>query len=123
MPTKKKTSKKKKPVRIPYHRKPENLSPEEWQIALRKQFAADNQFQIQRLGEHPLYTDFSVYNPTSENTYKVAIRSSPEEIAGGDNQNFCTCYDFKTNGLGTCKHIEAVLGTLYRNTHLRNTIS
>ena len=30
-------------------------------------------------------------------------------IGGSDSQwNYCSCYDFKTSQLGTCKHMEAV---------------
>jgi len=116
--TKKKSAKKKAP-RVPYHKKPENLSPRAWQTALRKQFAADNDFEIENRGEHPVYSDFSVYNPASRSTYKVAIRSSPKEMNEGENNNFCACYDFKTNQLGTCKHLEATLRKLWRNTRLR----
>ena len=117
-PAKKKPAKKKAP-RVPYHKKPENLSPRAWQTALRKQFAADNDFEIENRGEHPVYSDFTVYNPASKSTYKVAIRSSPKEMDEGQNDNFCACYDFKTNQLGTCKHMEATLRKLWRNTRLR----
>ena len=88
---------------IPYHRKPHNMSLEAWQIALRKQFVTDKPFAIKRLDGHPVFTDYSVYNPVTKNTYKVAIRNNDQVM------NFCTCLDFKTNHLGTCKHIEAVL--------------
>ena len=116
---KKKKPAKKKAPRIPYHKRPENLSPRDWQTALRKQFAADNVFEIENRGEHPVYSDFSVYNPSSKSTYKVAIRSSPKDMDEGENNNFCACYDFKTNQLGTCKHLEATLRKLWRNTRLR----
>ncbi len=118
-PRKKKKITKKKATRVPYHKKPENLTPRDWQTALRKQFAADNVFEIENRGEHPVYSDFTVYNPTSQSTYKVAIRSSPKEMDEGENNNFCACYDFKTNQLGTCKHLEATLRKLWRNTRLR----
>jgi len=36
-------------------------------------------------------------------TYAVEIR----DVAG--RQFACTCQDFRKNGLGTCKHVEAVL--------------
>ena len=116
---KKKKATKKKAPRVPYHKKPENLTPRDWQTALRKQFAADNVFEIENRGDHPIYSDFTVYNPTSNSTYKVAIRSSPKEMDEGENGNFCACYDFKTNQLGTCKHLEATLRKLWRNTRLR----
>ncbi len=92
---------------------------EAWQAALRKQFGQDSAFDIRNLTEHPVYSDFAVFNPVTESTYKVAIRSSPPQVKAGNNDNFCSCYDFKTNQLGTCKHIEAVMSKLWRNTHLR----
>ncbi|WP_114751344.1 DEAD/DEAH box helicase [Pleomorphovibrio marinus] len=104
----------KKKNTIPYHRKPDNLSLDEWQIGLRRQFASLQEFSITNLGAEAVFSDYSVYNPQTDNSYKVAIRSNPEEIASGKNFNFCTCYDFKTNGLGTCKHIEAVIGQIQR---------
>jgi superfamily II DNA or RNA helicase len=39
-------------------------------------------------------------------SYQVHIRSLQQRA------NFCTCPDFATNRLGTCKHIEAVLHTI-----------
>jgi len=99
----KKPKAKKNPETIPYHRKPVNLSLEDWQIALRKQFVTDKFFSIKKLDGHPVFSDYSVYNPETKNTYKVALRDNDQVM------NFCSCLDFKTNHLGTCKHIEAVL--------------
>lgn len=117
-PKKKKTQKASK-SKVPYHRKPDSLTPQDWQIALRKQFGQNSQFEIKNLTDNPVFSDFSVYNPVSESTYKVAVRSSPKQTEKGENNNFCSCYDFKTNQLGTCKHLEAVLNKLWRNTRLR----
>ncbi|MFN0047680.1 MAG: DEAD/DEAH box helicase [Cytophagales bacterium] len=96
-------SKKPKVVKISHLSKPSNLSLIDWQLALRKQFGSDNTFIVKNLGERAVFSDFSVQNPINNNTYKVAIRSKERGI------NFCTCNDFKTNQLGTCKHIEYVL--------------
>ena len=101
-----KTTKHKK---VPYYRKPDDLTVEDWQIALRKQFAEKQNFSVKNLGYHPVFSDFKVFNPISGNEYKVAIRS----YEFGD--NFCSCPDFKKNGLGTCKHIEFVLKQLKDN--------
>lgn len=101
--TKSKPKKKSATPKVPYHRKPEKMTMEAWQIALRKQFAESNPFNIKRLGMHAVFSDYQVRNPSTGNTYKVALRSADNSL------NFCTCMDFKTNGLGTCKHIEAVL--------------
>ena len=89
-----------------YHKKPTHLSIDAWQRALRHEFARDKKqpFAIARtLGEHPVFADYSVENPATKGRYKVALRSRE---AGS---NFCSCTDFRTNALGTCKHIEAVL--------------
>ncbi|ELR68837.1 hypothetical protein C900_05783 [Fulvivirga imtechensis AK7] len=98
-----KTKSNKKAVKVPYHKKPANLSLDQWQRALRKQFAENSTFKIKNLGSHQVFSDYHVYNPASGNTYKVALRTED------NSRNFCACMDFKTNGLGTCKHIEAVL--------------
>ena len=92
--------------KVPYYRKPDNLTLEEWQIALRRQFAYKQNFTVRNVGNHPVFSDFMVYNPESGNKYKVAIRDYEFGM------NFCSCPDFKKNGLGTCKHIEFVLNQL-----------
>ena len=95
-----------KQEKVPYYRKPENLTVDEWQAALRKQFAAEQDFEIKNIGDHPVFSDFEVFNPASEKIYKVSIRDNKQS------HNFCSCPDFKVNGLGTCKHIENVLLSL-----------
>lgn len=86
--------------------KPDFLSLEEWQRELRKQFGREQRFQIANQGEHPVFSEFQVTNPQSKSAYRVVIRGRQP----GD--NFCTCGDFATNTLGTCKHIEFTLGWL-----------
>ena len=93
-------------IPISHSRKPQYMTEAEWQLALRKQIAEKEIFTIKNLGNQPIYSDFEVHNPLSIKTYKVAIRSK------NNSRNFCNCPDFKTNGLGTCKHIEAVKLTL-----------
>ncbi|MBN1200188.1 MAG: DEAD/DEAH box helicase [Bacteroidales bacterium] len=107
-PAQKKTIKKEAKT-IPYHHRPENLPLEAWQIGLRKQFVQDRVFGITKLDGHPVFSDYLVYNPETKNTYKVAIRSADNTL------NFCSCLDFKTNHLGTCKHIEAILKQIHAN--------
>lgn len=101
-----KAKKTKEANRIPYYRKPEGLGLDQWQVALRKQFGQENTFQITNIGPNVFYSDFHVLNFETKNTYKVSIRSAKESI------NFCECLDFKTNGLGICKHISAVFHQL-----------
>ncbi len=103
--------------KISYLKKPDDLTLEEWQYALRKQFAETHSFNIKKKGTHAVFSDFDVYNPETKLTYKVALRSKDNSA------NFCQCGDFKTNGLGTCKHIEAVFGyidTVLNKSHLLN---
>jgi superfamily II DNA or RNA helicase len=88
---------------VPYHRQPEGMSLEDWQKALRRQFVAGKQFEIAKLPGHPVFCDYTVRNPENGNSYRVSIRDKAGE------RNFCECLDFKTNRLGTCKHIEAVI--------------
>ncbi len=102
---------------VSYLRKPDDLTLEEWQYALRKQYAGTHTFNIKNKGTHPVFSDFEVYNPETKLTYKVALRSKDNSA------NFCECGDFKTNGLGTCKHIEAVfryIDTVLNKSHLLN---
>jgi SNF2 family DNA or RNA helicase len=84
-------------------RKPEEISIDEWQTGLRKQFAPEQKFKFKNTGDHPVYSDFEVFNPETEKRYKVSIRDNIKSF------NFCSCPDFKINGLGTCKHIEYML--------------
>lgn len=93
---------------MPYSKKPAEMSVDEWQAELRKQFASDQKFKIQNTGDHPFYSDFEVFNPETGNTYKVSIRDNVSSY------NYCSCPDFKVNTLGTCKHIEYVLFKLLR---------
>ncbi len=93
--------------KIPYHKKPEDMSIDTWQIILRKQFGIKQDFTVCNIGNHPVFSDFTVYNPETESTYKVAIRSLDRNKG-----NFCSCPDFTINTLGTCKHIEYLLYTL-----------
>jgi superfamily II DNA or RNA helicase len=87
-------------------RKPEGMSLEAWQTELRRQFGREQDFELKNVGEHPVFSEFHVTNPTSGNTYRVAIRGT------GPGENFCSCPDFATNDLGTCKHVEFTLARL-----------
>ncbi len=92
--------------RLSYLRRPGHLDVKEWQTQLRRQFGRDQSFTLENIGSEPVFSEFQVGNPHSGNTYRVAIRGANV----GD--NFCACADFATNDLGTCKHIEFVLGRL-----------
>ncbi|MCC6288470.1 MAG: DEAD/DEAH box helicase [Chitinophagaceae bacterium] len=101
--SRKKQKQKKSATRISITRKPDHLTDVQWQSALRRQIAADEKFVIRGQEKDIVYSDYDVYSQQSKLTYKVALRSADNSL------NFCSCPDFKTNQLGTCKHIEAVL--------------
>jgi len=57
-------SKEKKPPKVPYHKKPQEITTDQWQKELRKQIAVDQPFMITTLqGEPPVFTDYLVRNP------------------------------------------------------------
>jgi superfamily II DNA or RNA helicase len=56
---------------------------------------------------HPIFSNFEIESPSGMN-YRAEIR----DVAS--RQFSCTCTDFRINGLGTCKHIEAILLQLAR---------
>ena len=87
-------------------RKPDDMPLEDWQIALRRQFAQKQDFHIENIGDEPIFSEFIVRNPQTEGEYRVAIRGQRT----GD--NYCSCPDFAVNTLGTCKHIEFTLAKL-----------
>lgn len=99
------TSKKAEP-RLSRTRRPPDLEVADWQTALRRQFGREQSFGLENLGTEPVFSDFRVHNPASASRYRVSIRGS------APGRNFCTCPDFATNDLGTCKHIEFTLASL-----------
>jgi SNF2 family DNA or RNA helicase len=82
----------------------------EEQIDIRRQRAVEGKFRIQNLGRNRVFSDYQIVNPNTGGQYQVSIRG----FDVGDNA--CTCPDFRTNTLGTCKHIEAVLAALCEET-------
>jgi superfamily II DNA or RNA helicase len=92
--------------RLSRTRRPPDLEVVDWQTALRRQFGREQNFGLENLGQEPVFSDFSVSNPTSGTRYRVAIRGQ------APGQNFCSCPDYATNDLGTCKHIEFTLAKL-----------
>ncbi len=83
------------------------------EIERRRLRGANESFQIE---PNPYGRDFfGVFDVQSETgqRYRVEIRSLVEPI------NSCNCPDHRINGLGTCKHVEAVL---YRLQHRRKRL-
>ena len=100
MPAKKSTNK--KPAAgippIPAH---DWRTTDEEEILRRIQRARDEKHAITNLApEHKVFSNFRVGSPSGM-IYQVEIRDLKERAVA------CTCPDFRINGLGTCKHIEA----------------
>jgi len=72
------------------------------QIERRRERAREEIQKIVNKGSHPVFSQFEVKS-VSGHAYRVEIRSLDKM------QNSCTCPDYKTNLIGTCKHIEGVL--------------
>ena len=72
------------------------------QIERRRQRALEEITKVVNQGEHPVFSTFAVSSQSGQ-TYRVEVRSLDEL------HNSCTCADYKTNLIGTCKHIEGVL--------------
>ncbi len=101
-----KTTKPPKEAKLSRTNVPAELSPVDWQRALRRQFGREQAFGLENIGAEPFFSEFRVSNPQSKSAYRVAIRGKQP----GD--NYCACPDYATNELGTCKHIEFVLAVL-----------
>ena len=108
-----KTVKRKKVVKkISYYVKPEKMTLEEWQVALRRQVAREEKYVIKPVDDELLPGEYTVENAKKQ-TYKVVYRGAKSPW------NYCSCMDFKTSGLGTCKHLEALKMWLGNNKHYR----
>lgn len=89
----------------------ELLSPKKLQqraLHERKERARNEKFKVKSSDPKMPWTDYYVASELSGKTYRVALRG-PEF---GD--SYCSCPDFKTNRLGTCKHILHLLDRVKR---------
>ena len=78
------------------------------EILKRQLRAREERHRIANLSPaHPVFSNFTVHSPSGLD-YGVEIRDIPGR------QFACTCTDFRINGLGTCKHVEAALNYLGR---------
>lgn len=101
---KKKTTKQadRQAPKVSYNYKPEGMTLEQWQIALRQQAAMKEAFVISEDVDTDGPGYYKVTNHTTKKEYRVVYRGEESPW------NFCSCMDFKTSRLGTCKHIEGV---------------
>src|ERR1700680_2338741 len=100
------TAKPSKEAKLSRTHAPANLSPSDWQRGFRRQFCREQPFGLENLTVEPFFSEFRVSNPASKSSYRVAIRGL------GPGGNFCSCPDYATSELGTCKHIEFTLAHL-----------
>lgn len=75
------------------------------QIERRRRRGRSETYEIETLGEHPVRARFQVKGPSGR-AYEVTYWEPAANIL------HCSCPDFATNALGTCKHVEAVLDHL-----------
>ncbi len=76
------------------------------EIERRRQRAREEAPRIEnRSAEHLIFSNFRVHSPSGF-SYDVEVRDIAQRHFS------CTCVDFRINGLGTCKHVEAVLQQL-----------
>jgi hypothetical protein len=104
-------------TKISLSRRPEDMSLEQWQITLRRQFGQIQNFHLKNIGDEPIFSEFILTNPQTNIEYRVAIRG----LRIGD--NYCSCPDFSVNTLGTCKHIEFTLAKLQRKKSGKKALS
>ena len=96
---------------------PADLSPMDWQRGLRRQFGEEQDFGLENLTSEPFFSEFRVSNPASKSSYRVAIRGL------GPGGNFCSCPDYATSELGTCKHLEFTLARLKKKRGARTAFA
>src|SRR5213594_4175344 len=95
------------PERVPV----ESLSEQELierAIEERRERARTERMIVKSAEPEQPWTDYAVSSTVSGKTYRVAVRGRKP----GD--SYCSCPDFRTNTLGTCKHILHVLTKLNR---------
>ena len=87
----------------PPQRKPvESLGEEELveqALAQRAEKAAKEKFRLNSGNPKRPWTDYTITSAASGKTYRVALRGDERGIS------FCSCPDYRTNSLGTCKHV------------------
>ena len=72
-------------------------------LAERAKRAETERMKIESADGDKPWTDYTVRSAISGKTYRVALRGEARGIS------YCSCPDFKTSTLGTCKHVMKVL--------------
>lgn len=68
-------------------------------LAEREERARTEKFRLQSQDPRKPWTDYTITSAASGKSYRVALRGRERGIS------YCSCPDFRTNTLGTCKHI------------------
>ena len=68
-------------------------------LAERAERAKEETFRLHSRNSKKPWTDYMISSASSGKTYRVALRGEER------GQSYCSCPDFRTNTLGTCKHI------------------
>lgn len=68
-------------------------------LAERELRAHEERFTFTTSDSKSPWTDYSLTSKASGKTYRVALRGTDRGVS------YCSCPDFKTNTLGTCKHV------------------
>ena len=74
----------------------------------RQERAKSEKFRITSSDDSKPWTDYTVASALSGKTYRVALRGEER------GQSYCSCPDFSTNTLGTCKHVLHLLDRVRR---------
>jgi superfamily II DNA or RNA helicase len=89
----------------------ESLSEEELvrrALEERAERAKTERYKVKTSDADDPWADYTVTSPVSGKTYRVALRGLER------GESYCTCPDFRTNTLGTCKHVMHVLAKVKR---------
>lgn len=81
---------------------PDGMSLKDWQTALRRQAAERGGYAVSEVSDRWAPGCFNVSGSNNRRTYRAVY------LGPGNDHNYCDCMDFRTNCLGTCKHLEAV---------------
>lgn len=68
-------------------------------LAERRQRASEEKMTLRSTNPDTPWTDYLLTSHVSGKTYRVALHGE------GAGESYCSCPDFRTNHLGTCKHI------------------
>ena len=74
--TKQKAKPRAKARKISRLRKPDDMSLEQWQVALRKQFGAEQNFKLKNTGDEPIFSEFEVTNPEIYDQHHNNLKST-----------------------------------------------